>query len=265
MLQDRVTGELREVDVLVVSTTATYQVNLGIEVISWARIADTPWVEKMRAKHDNLSTDKLILVSKSGFSAPARRKAEFYGIETLTIEEACDADWPLIATLEETGVFEVISVKFEVAAICKMENGTLEQVPLSVQASFPTPVGPMTMETFVRQLLERDDLREVVRENLSNNHEHDFWVSYTEPNGLWRFDRGEKSGQITELRIGLKVLQSATPVRFASGKFRTIPFVSGTSTDSTESLQFALGKTPDGCLSGYLIDASGIRTLSSKQ
>lgn len=106
MLQDRVTGEQREVDVLVVGTTATYNINLGIEVIAWGRRADTPWVEKMRAKHDNLPIDKLILVSESGFSGPAKLKAQFYGIETLTVDAACEADWPLIAALGMAGVFE---------------------------------------------------------------------------------------------------------------------------------------------------------------
>lgn len=264
MLQDRVTGEQREVDVLVVATTATYQVNLGIEVISWSRAADTPWVEKMRAKHDNLPTDKLILVSERGFSGPAMRKAEFYGIETLTIEEACEADWPLITALEETGVFEVTTINFDIAAVCQLDNGSLEQLPVPAQASFPTPSGPKTMDSFVRLILEREDLREVLRANLTGNHEHDFWLSYTEPNGLWRFDNEGTSGQITELRIGLKVLQTASPVRFASGKFRSVPFVSGTSTVATEPLQFALARTPDGGSSGYLIDARGVRTLSSR-
>lgn len=264
MLQDRVTGGQREVDVLVVATTATYQVNLGIEVISWSRAADTPWVEKMRAKHDNLPTDKLILVSESGFSGPAMRKAEFYGIETLTIEEACEADWQLIAALEETGVFEVTTINFDITAVCRLDNGSLEQLPVPAQASFSTSSGPKTMDTFVRQILEKEDLREVVRANLTGNHEHDFWLSYTEPNGLWRFDNEGKSGQITELRIGLKVLQTASPVRFASGKFRSAPFVSGTSTVATEPLQFVLAKNPDGSSSGYLIDAHGVRTLSSR-
>ena len=75
MLQDRVTGEQREVDVLVVATTATYNINLGIEVIAWGRRADTPWVEKMRAKHDNLLTDKLILVSEKRILKPGQAKS----------------------------------------------------------------------------------------------------------------------------------------------------------------------------------------------
>jgi len=263
MLQDRVTGERREVDVLVVATTATYTVRLGIEVIAWGRPADTPWIEKMRAKHDNLPIDKLILVSEGGFSRPARKKAEFYGIETLTIEEACEADWPLITTLEETGVFKVTTINFDVAAICKLNSGEMEQIAVPRQSSFPTPNGPMSMDTFVRSILDREDLRDVVQANLTGNHEHDFWLSYTESAGLWAFDHDGKAGQITELRIGLKVLQSASPVRFASGKFRSVPFVSGTSDVSTTPLQFVLARKPDGSSSGYLIDASGVRTLNA--
>ena len=232
-------------------------------MISWARPADTPWVEKMRAKHDNLPTDKLILVSESGFSWPAMRKAEFYGIETLTVEEACEADWPLIAALEETGVFEVTTMDFDVAAVCKLDDGSLEQLPVPSQASFPTPSGSMTMDAFVRALLEREDLREVVRANLTGGHEHDFWLSYTEPNGLWRFDDDGKSGKVMELRVGLKVLQTASPVRFGTGKFRSVPFVSGTSAVAAVPLQFVLARNPDGSSSGYLIDANGIRTLSA--
>lgn len=264
MLADRVTGESREVDVLLVATTATYEVNLGIEVVSWARPADTPWVEKMRAKHDNLPTDKLILVSERGFSGPAKRKAAFYGIETLTVEEACEADWPLIAALEETGVFEVMTINFNVAAVCKLDDGSLEQLVVSSQSCLPTPSGSMTMDTFVRALLDREDLREVVRKNLTGGHEYDFWLSYTVPNGLWRLDSEGKSGQVIELRIGLKVLQTASPVRFGSGKFRSVPFVSATSTVTTQPLQFVLARNPDGSSQGYLIDANGVRTLSAR-
>ena len=36
MLIDRVTGELREMDVLVVAMAGGYSVRLGIEVISWS-------------------------------------------------------------------------------------------------------------------------------------------------------------------------------------------------------------------------------------
>lgn len=264
MLKDRVTSEPREVDVLVSATTATYTVNLGIEVIAWARPADTPWIEKMRAKHENLPTDKLILVSESGFSAPAKKKAEFYGIETLTIDEACEADWPLIADMEGSGIFEVTTLNFDIAAIYQLASGEIEQIAIPRQAFFPGSHGPITMDTFVRSILERDDFRNVIQANLVENHEHDFWFSYSKPGGLWQFDIDGWHGQIIKLRVSLKVLQTATPIRFGSGKFRSVPFVSGTSTIKTTPLQFVLARNPNGGSSGYLIDAAGVRSLCSR-
>lgn len=262
MLIDRVSGEQREVDVLVVAIAGGFSVQLGVEVISWARPADTPWVEKMRAKHENLSTDKLILVSEKGFYEPARRKAEFYGIEVLTLEEATEADWPLIATLETSGVFEVMTIDFTVSGVLQLDNGGRDQIPIPRSASFPAVNGPMTIDQFVRSILDRQDVQDVLRKNISSDQQHDFWFSYSHPNGLWRFEEDEKSGQFSELRVGLKVLNSATPVRFASGKFRSAPFISGTSS-TNRPMQFVLARNTDGSSSGYLIDESGVRTLSS--
>jgi len=263
MLTDRVNGEQREVDILVAAVAGGYTVQLGIEVISWARPADTPWIEKMRAKHEDLPTDKLVLVSESGFSAPARRKAEFHGIEVLTLEEANKADWPLIATLTATGAFEVLTISFEVAGILQQDAGSREQIPIPLAVSLSTPQGPVTMDQFVRSILDRQDVRDVLRQNISSDQLHDFWFSYSHPNGLWRCEEEGMVGQFTELRVGLKVLNTASPVRFASGKFRSVPFVSGTST-SDKPVQFVLARNPDGSSSGYLIDDSGVRTLSSK-
>ena len=262
MLIDRVSGEQREVDVLVVAIAGGYSVKLGVEVISWARPADTPRVEKMRAKHDNLPTDKLILVSEKGFYEPARRKAEFYGIEVLTLEEANGADWPLIATLEASGVLEVMTIDFVVSGILQLYNGGREQIPIPRSATFPTVNGAMTIDQFVRSILDRQDVRDVLRRNISSDQQNDFWFSYSHPNGLWRFEEDGKPGQFSELRVGLKVLNSATPVRFASGKFRSFPFISGTSS-TNRPMQFVLARDPDGSSSGYLIDEFGVRTLKS--
>ena len=264
MLVDRVSGELREVDILVGAVAGGYKVQLGIEVISWARPADTPWVEKMRAKHENLSTDKLVLVSEGGFYKPARRKAEFYGIEVLTLEEASEADWPLIAKLTATGAFEVMTISFDVDGILQQDAGHRKQIPIPLFASFSTPQGSMTMDQFVRSILDRQDVRDVLRHNAFSDQPHDFWFSYSHPNGLWRCEEEGRVGQFIELRVGLKVLNSSSPVRFASGKFRSVPFVSSTST-SGKPVQFVLARNPDGSSSGYLIDDSGVRTLSSNK
>lgn len=262
MLVDRVTGEPREVDILVSGKAGGFAVQIGIEVIAWARPADTPWIEKMRAKHDNLSTDKLILVSENGFFEPAIRKAKFYGIELLTLEEATAADWPLIATLEASGVFEVMTIEFTTKGIVKFDSGECELVSVPQTARFTSANGGMKIDELVRKILDREDVRELLRKNIFSDQHHEFWFSYSHPNGLWKFEHENKIGQFTELRVGLKVLNSASPVRFATGKFRSAPFISGISTTNAP-MQFALAKRPDGGSFGYLIDQSGVRALSS--
>lgn len=263
MLRDRVTGERREVDVLVESTTASYQVSLGIEVISWRRPADTPWVEKMWAKHENLPIDKLVLVSEGGFSKAARRKAEFYGIEVLSVEEAREADWPLITKLGGEGVFQVMTIHFDVAAVCRLDDGEIVQLPIPASSTFTTPTGKITIDQFVRGILDRQDVRDVFCANLVGEHEQEFWFSYEESQGLWRIEDAASSGQIAELLVRLKVMNRASPMKYAAGKFRAVPFLSGTSKRTSIPLEFVLTKGNDGAISGYLIDSNGIRILSN--
>ena len=48
---DKITGELREVDIVISTNVSGYEVNIGIEVAGRRRKADTPWVESMHSKH----------------------------------------------------------------------------------------------------------------------------------------------------------------------------------------------------------------------
>jgi hypothetical protein len=74
MVQDKVTQELREVDVLITTQAANYTVNIALEVVARSRPSGTPWIESMRAKHANLATDKLILVSAPDLPNPHLKK-----------------------------------------------------------------------------------------------------------------------------------------------------------------------------------------------
>jgi hypothetical protein len=72
MLQDARTGLRREVDVVMECDIGDVQVTVSFEVIDHKRKADIIWVEQMLKKHEALPTDKLVLISWSGFSANAR-------------------------------------------------------------------------------------------------------------------------------------------------------------------------------------------------
>ncbi|MBI5429155.1 MAG: restriction endonuclease [Nitrosomonadales bacterium] len=265
MLRDKVTQENREVDVLVTARTANYKVAIGIEVVSWSRPAGTPWVERMRAKHDNLEIDKLILVSQSGFTKPAIVKASFYGIETLTVERAIATDWPLLASLESNGVFAVTTLRYDCTFVCAFEDGTKEQIEAPLQSTISYGDQTLTLDEFVRKLVDRAEFRDALYPHIKGAGEHSFSLAYTEPDGLWKIVNNGRSGQVEELRIGLRVLHSKTPVQLASGMYTEVPFVAGISQPETPPLQFVLAKKADGAVSGVLIDREGIRSLSSFQ
>ena len=75
ILTDLYTGNGREVDILLEGSINNHSIKIGFEVRDRKRPADISWVEEMISKHNSLPTDKLILVSSSGFTKPAREKA----------------------------------------------------------------------------------------------------------------------------------------------------------------------------------------------
>jgi len=79
LIQDKFTGSDREVDILLEGVINSHSLTVAIEVRDRKRAADISWVEQMAAKHNCLPTDKLILVSSSGFTKSAHYKAMLYG------------------------------------------------------------------------------------------------------------------------------------------------------------------------------------------
>ena len=92
MLMHRITGEEREVDVVIATQVAGYEILVSVEARERGRKADSPWVESMLAKHQDLPTSKLILVSESGFYKPARELALAKGALPLAPEDLDPAD-----------------------------------------------------------------------------------------------------------------------------------------------------------------------------
>jgi hypothetical protein len=70
-LRDAVTGIEREVDVVIEGEFDGEPMVISAEVIEHKRPATLTWVEQMLRKHRDLATNRLLLVSKSGFSANA--------------------------------------------------------------------------------------------------------------------------------------------------------------------------------------------------
>lgn len=97
-LTDAVTGQKREVDILIEDKAGWRPVRIAVAVTEQARKVDQPWVETQLRRTDDLRPHihHLVLVSKAGFYYPARLKAEDAGAEALTFEEALEEDWTRI-------------------------------------------------------------------------------------------------------------------------------------------------------------------------
>lgn len=94
MLPERVSRELREVDILVSLDEGHHRVRIGIECQDKSRPATKQWVEAIAKKHEELGINKTVLVSSSGFYAATRRRAESLFMGVIDITDIGQADWP---------------------------------------------------------------------------------------------------------------------------------------------------------------------------
>lgn len=98
-INDRITNQSREVDILVEHTVGTSVIRIVIECRDRTATQDTTWIEQLHTKLNDLNVHKKIAVSSSPFTISAKEKAKFYGIETRTLSEINPetiADWWLV-------------------------------------------------------------------------------------------------------------------------------------------------------------------------
>ena len=86
-LLDRLTETEREVDICIETAIGGHTLVISIECQDRGRRADVSWVEEMKAKHERLPTNALVLVSRSGLTREALKVAQLSGIETLGFED----------------------------------------------------------------------------------------------------------------------------------------------------------------------------------
>lgn len=111
-LPDGITGEMREVDVVAKATVANYDLYISVECRDHRRPADVTWIESMAKKHESLSTSKLVLWSRSGFTKAAVAKAAALKIDTVSQATAAAADWATLARSLIGGYVQLVTPKF---------------------------------------------------------------------------------------------------------------------------------------------------------
>ena len=91
-IEDKITGNKREVDVSIRGKMGSHNILIVLECHDHKYRDDVTWIEQLQTKTEDLNANKVIAVSSSGFSEPAETKAKHYGIEVRTIDEISNED-----------------------------------------------------------------------------------------------------------------------------------------------------------------------------
>ena len=94
-LEDRITGQLREIDVFVSRGEGHHKHLIAIECRDRQTPIGVPDIEAFRTKTKDLNINKAVFVSSSGYRNTALTKAQFYNISCLDIDEVEDFEWLL--------------------------------------------------------------------------------------------------------------------------------------------------------------------------
>ncbi len=93
MVYDRDAKTVREVDILIEHRIAHHTYRTAVECRDRSRKDSVEWIDALIGKAKSIDVDKVVAVSRQGFTKTAAHKAKAHGIDVLSIEEALETDW----------------------------------------------------------------------------------------------------------------------------------------------------------------------------
>lgn len=88
-------GTLREIDVLIETDVGGHRVKIAVECRDRKKTETIEWIDSVVGKYADLRVDKIVLISRSGFSAAAECKAQRKGIQLFQLDLLEHAEsWP---------------------------------------------------------------------------------------------------------------------------------------------------------------------------
>ena len=88
MLKEKHSSSNREVDILIEQSIAGHKIKIAVECRDKSRKDDITWIDDVIGKYADLEVDKIVAISRSGFSQPAIEKAIEHKIDTITLKQA---------------------------------------------------------------------------------------------------------------------------------------------------------------------------------
>lgn len=249
-LRDRVTGVEREVDIAIEIETGPYRVVIGVECRAHGRKQDIEWVEQAYAKHQNL-TDKLILVSKSGFTKEAIHTAEILGIETITLVEGQPIDWTQVVGKLSRIYMALPMARFNYAEVSPpTDTANLEKTSGIFIAEGAQQT---TVDALALQLLNNRQVTEWILKSFGEPGDYTFYLEINMPIGSYLIDKvgSQHPTQILRLHYNLH-LEPRIPIDLLHYSFKDAQVAQGTVTQWETPFSVTIVETPGNPLSAHV-------------
>jgi hypothetical protein len=236
MLTDRVTGEPREVDVLVEGHLGGEKVTIAIEVRDHARKPGVEWVDAVHGKYRDLPVDKVVLVSRSGFTTSALRKAQSLGIEALTPYQEISRYGPLAKIAVEAEARTVTGVRLHDALAYLTDQELPVRVKESTALYDPHGVESSNVSELAQYAMSTPDATEVYRTAEPGHGALDIvFTELTLHNNATgetfaprvKFETDGSLHPINSVRFQWEIEVTREPVELQHGAMRGTPFAYG--------------------------------------
>lgn len=223
MLRELTTENEREVDIVIESSVGDCNIIVSIECTARSRPASVEWVERMWAKHRNLPTDKLVLVSKSGYYRPALVKAKEFKIDTFTLEQARDVDWTAIVNKVHRIILQALDARtFVLAESTKNDSGDTSIIELSHEQLLFTSNEEIstTVAEVVDAVLANKKLSAHTIDLVHEDEEKGFEIGLSLAPGTHTITAEGDKLEVSMLHIMLMAVRSATPIDLKAGSYK---------------------------------------------
>jgi len=231
MLVDRISGQEREVDIVIRTTLAGYDFVLSVECTSCRRPASIEWVEEMHSKHLNLPTKKLVLVSKAGFTGSAYAKARALGIECHSLDSAKMVNWTKYVDRQSRiflAAIDAITAVFPYSPTYRPE-GSYKGIPMETQFLDVQGTPRATAEEIANAFIANDRIfaATIAKMDVTNS---DGWeiISPMTPGTRMRLPNGEEH-EVRQLKVVFIAKPLLVPLDMARAGFKDAEISYGSS------------------------------------
>lgn len=214
---DRVTGQNREVDIVIEYTIGTTPIKIAIECRDRHSTQDTTWIEQALGKLNDLNANKKILVSSSDFGEPAKVKAKFYGIETRSLNEVDKKlieSWCQIEYMDfNSNQFTIVGVTFKMDDSDFLNN--FETTRNGKDKFIKSDEGDdlININSIFQAISEQIPDWKTMKPNEPPIRKH-ITVKYSNPNSRFYLEKDNKKSYITEIEFiaDLRILEQKVPI-----------------------------------------------------